>query len=97
MFGWKITRASSPESLACPATAYRLRGWPELPDRARTASVYRALSRMCQGAPVTLSWFMAQTRLGPRAADDLFNFMVGNGQLEIIDLSRFQNGPAVAH
>ena len=89
MFDWK--KSISPTcARAYPARAYRLRSWPELPSGARTAAVYQALSRMTQG-PVSLQWFIEQSRLRPRDADELFGWMVGNGQLQIIDLAKFQD------
>ncbi len=68
--------------------AYRLRAWPELPDRLRTAAVYQAFSRMCQG-PVSLGWFVDRSRMPPEAARNLFDFLVSQGDLEEIDVARF--------
>ena len=87
MFGWKKNLSALPA--ACPAVAYRLLAWPELPEHARKVNVYRALSRMSLG-PVSLEWFVAHSGLRVPQADALLNDMVGHGQLEIIDLKRFQ-------
>jgi hypothetical protein len=43
-------------------SAYRLRQWPQFPERFRTAPVLRAFSRMSVG-PVTGRWFLGQTGL----------------------------------
>ena len=42
--------------------AYRLKLWPAIPDRFRTARVLRACSRMSVG-PVTVNWFLEATGL----------------------------------
>lgn len=55
--------------------AYRLKAWPDLPVRFRTAPVLRALSRMTQG-PVTHTWFLATARLPPEQAERLLAGMV---------------------
>jgi hypothetical protein len=71
-----------------PAHAYRLKAWPCLPDRVRTAAVYRAFSRMCQG-PVSLRWFVEATRLAPQQAQALLAGLVASGELESIDIAKF--------
>jgi hypothetical protein len=88
MFDWKKRLFPTSET-AGPATAFRLLAWPDLPQPARTAAVYQALSRMSQG-PVTLQWFVDHSRLRPREADQLFGSMIRNGQLKMIDLAKFQ-------
>lgn len=82
-------------SLAWPATAYRLRSWPQLPDATRTAAVYRAFSRMSLG-PVTLRWFAVRTGLPTRTVEALFDRLVDAGTLEKIDLTRFRDEPPAA-
>ena len=90
MFGFK--KSGPARGVAYPATAYRLRAWPELPESSRTAAVYRAFSRMSMG-PVTMPWFMSQTGMPGPAAARLFDQLVGDGKVEMIDLDRFQAPP----
>jgi hypothetical protein len=93
MFGLNFTSA---RGMACPATAYRLRAWPDLPESVRTAAVYQAFSRMSQG-PVTLQWFIVHSRLAPQQAHTLFERLTGDGQIEIIDIGRFHDREAIRH
>jgi DNA-binding IclR family transcriptional regulator len=66
--------------------AYRLRAWPELPQRFRTAPVLRALSRMTLG-PVTHTWFLDRTRLAPTEAERLLAYLVAREYVERIDFA----------
>lgn len=68
--------------------AYRLTGWPDVPERLLSARVLQALSRMTLG-PVTDRWFLLQTGLGPIEAADLLAGIAAQGVLETIRL-----GPA---
>lgn len=75
--------------------AYRLKQWPQIPDRFRTARVLGACSRMTVG-PVTATWFLAHTGLDPAEASHLITTMTAQGALERIDLGRRPAGqPAV--
>lgn len=66
--------------------AYRLRAWPDLPVRFRTAPVLRALSRMTLG-PVTHTWFVDTTRLPPDEAERLLASMIASECVERIDFA----------
>jgi hypothetical protein len=67
--------------------AFRLKQWPEIPDRFRTARVLGACSRMTVG-PVTANWFLAHTGLDPADACELVSSLAGQGALERIELGR---------
>lgn len=75
--------------------AYRLKRWPEVPERFRTAPVLRALSRMSLG-PVTGKWLLTHTGLDPLHAAELMASMRKQGCLEVIDLSPYLPRPAAA-
>jgi hypothetical protein len=75
--------------------AYRLKQWPQIPDRFRTARVLGACSRMTVG-PVTANWFLSQTGLDPAEASQLLSAMHAQGALERIDFGfRATGQPAV--
>ena len=67
--------------------AYRLKLWPQIPDRFRTARVLGACSRMTVG-PVTANWFLTHTGLETADATELIASMDVQGALERIDLGR---------
>lgn len=73
--------------------AYRLKQWPQIPDRFRTARVLGACSRMTVG-PVTSSWFLSHAGLEPAAAAELVAELVAQGALERISLGRRSSGQA---
>lgn len=75
--------------------AYRLKQWPRIPDRFRTARVLGACSRMTVG-PVTSSWFLAQTGLEPAQAAELVADLLAQGALERLSLGRRSSGQAAA-
>jgi hypothetical protein len=64
--------------------AYRLKAWPDLPVRLRTAPVLRTLSRMSHG-PVTHNWFVHSTRLPVLEAEALLACMEEQEWIECID------------
>ena len=86
---FEFLRRQPPRDSELPSPAYRLRAWPDLPDALRTAAVFQAFSRMSQG-PVSLPWFIRQTRLRPDDARDLFEQLVLGGQLQVIELAGFR-------
>jgi hypothetical protein len=65
------------------ANAYRLRQWPLVPERYRTAPVLRAFSRMTIG-PVTGRWFIQHTRLSAADAAELLAEVVQQQAIETI-------------
>ena len=67
--------------------AFRLKQWPQIPDRFRTARVLGACSRMTVG-PVTANWFLSQTGLDATDAFELISSMDMQGALERIVLAR---------
>ncbi|HET8746829.1 MAG TPA: hypothetical protein VFM98_14575 [Ramlibacter sp.] len=73
--------------------AYRLKQWPQIPDRFRTARVLGACSRMTVG-PVTSNWFLTHTGLEPAAAAELVASLVAQGALECISLGRRSSSQA---
>jgi hypothetical protein len=66
--------------------AYRLKAWPELPVRLRTAPVLRTLSRMTCG-PVTHNWFVDSTRLPAERAEALLAHLMEGECVERIDFA----------
>jgi hypothetical protein len=75
--------------------AYRLKQWPQIPDRFRTARVLGACSRMTVG-PVTANWLLSQTGLEAAEASELIAILQSQGALERIDLGfRASGQPAV--
>lgn len=69
---------------------YRLKHWPELPIRHRTANVYRALSLM-SNRPVNRGWFLRHSRIKPKELDGLLDRLVAQGAVEVIDVSSYRN------
>ncbi len=72
--------------------AYRLRSWPELPERFRTAPVLRALSRMTLG-PVTHTWFLERTGLASEEAHGLLAQLLAGECIERIDFAAAPERP----
>jgi hypothetical protein len=75
--------------------AYRLKLWPAIPDRFRTARVLRACSRMSVG-PVTVNWFLEATGLDEADAAELVANLERQGAIERIELGSRDAGPADA-
>jgi hypothetical protein len=69
---------------------YRLKQWPELPQRHRTAKVYRALSLM-SNRPVSRGWFVRHSRMKVSEIDALLDRLVTEGSVEVLDVSRYPN------
>ena len=65
--------------------AYRLKQWPDIPDRFRTARVLRACSRMSVG-PVTVNWFLEATGLDAAEAAELVATLERQDAIERIEL-----------
>jgi hypothetical protein len=70
---------------------YRLRYWPELPTRDRTADVFRALSVMST-RPINRRWILAHSKLRAEQVDQLLLRLIGQGAVEVIDGSKFAAG-----
>ncbi len=73
---------------ASETLVYRLRHWPELPQRHRTAEVYRALSLM-SNRPVNRGWFLRHSRMKARDLDGLLDRLVSQGAVEVVDVSGY--------
>ena len=71
------------------ALVYRLKQWPELPARHRTAEVYKALSLM-SNRPVNRGWFLRHSRMKPKVLDALIDRLVAQGAVEVIDVSAYK-------
>jgi hypothetical protein len=67
---------------------YRLKHWPDLPSRDRTADVFRALSVM-SNRPVNRHWILANSKLRSGQLDQLLHRLVDEGAIEAIDGSKF--------
>lgn len=67
---------------------YRLKHWPELPSRVRTADVLRALSLM-SNRPVNRHWILAHSKLQAQDVDRLLARLVAQDAVEVIDGSKF--------
>lgn len=67
---------------------FRLRAWPDLPERGRTAAIYRMLSVMSQ-QPVNRQWIVTNSRMAPLELDALLLALVADGSIEVIDPARF--------
>jgi hypothetical protein len=65
---------------------YRLKFWPELPSRDRTADVFRALSVMST-RPINRDWILAHSKLRAEHVDHLLRRLVGEGAVEVVDRS----------
>src|SRR3954468_15568070 len=74
-----------PADAAAIRHAYRLRSWPQIPDRFRTARVLGALSRMTIG-PVTDDWFLSHTGLESTAVAELLASLQAQDALDTVDL-----------
>jgi hypothetical protein len=74
-----------------PGLVYRLRQWPDLPERMRTADVLRALSVM-SNRPVNREWLLRRVKLKARAVDELLAMLVTHGDVEVVDTSKFRAG-----
>lgn len=91
-FGELRFRSSQPPDSLPPGEAlvYRLKHWPELPVRHRTANVYRALSLM-SNRPVNRGWFLRHSRMKANELDGLLDRLVTQGAVEVIDVSSYRN------
>jgi hypothetical protein len=67
---------------------YRLKQWPELPARHRTADVYKALSLM-SNRPINRAWFLRHSRMKPKELDGLLDRLVAQGAVEVVDVSAY--------
>ena len=74
---------------------YRLKHWPELPSRIRTADVLRALSVM-SNRPINRHWILAHSKLRAQDVDSLLARLVEQDAVEVIDGSRFPADRAAA-
>jgi hypothetical protein len=68
---------------------YRLRHWPELPAANKTADVLRTLSVM-SNHPVNRHWLLAHSKLSARQLDQLLQWLVKKGAVDVIDTSEFE-------
>ena len=68
---------------------YRLKHWPALPDRLKTADVLRTLSVM-SNRPVNRRWILSHSRLKAEQVDDLLRRLEDENAVSIIDTSNFR-------
>lgn len=68
---------------------YRLKHWPALPDRLKTADVLRTLSVMSH-RPVNRRWILAHSRLKGEQVDDLLQRLADEDAISIIDTANFR-------
>ena len=68
---------------------YRLKHWPALPDRLKTADVLRTLSVM-SNRPVNRRWILAHSRLKADQVDDLLRRLADENAVSIIDTASFR-------
>ena len=92
----EVASTTFPETvLSVPDVAgdlvYRLKRWPVLPNRLRTAEVLRLLSVM-SSRPVRRSWVLERTRLDEHHLDLLTGRLVRQGALDILDPARLPSG-----
>jgi hypothetical protein len=71
--------------------AYRLKHWPQIPERFRTAKVLRACSRMSVG-PVTANWFHAHIGLDEAGTSELLAELASVGAIERLELGSHPAG-----
>lgn len=75
--------------------AYRLKHWPQIPERFRTVNVLRACSRMSVG-PVTANWFHSHIGLDEAGASALLAELAALGAIERLELGpRRASQPAI--
>jgi hypothetical protein len=67
---------------------YRLKQWPHLPPRQKTADVFRTLSVMSH-RPVNRRWILSSSKLSAKQVDGLLDRLVEQGAVEVIDSARF--------
>jgi hypothetical protein len=71
---------------------YRLKYWPDLRPRDRTADVFRALSVMSQ-RPVNRHWIIANSKkMHAQQVDQLLQRLIDEGAIEVIDGSKYMPG-----
>jgi hypothetical protein len=68
---------------------YRLRYWPELPAAVKTADVLGTLSVM-SNQPVSRHWLLGHSKLPARRVDQLLQWLVNEGAVEVIDASKYE-------
>ena len=68
---------------------YRLKHWPDLTPRQRTADVLRTLSVMSH-RPVNKTWILASSHLTSKQVDVLLERLVEQGAVEVIDAGKFR-------
>ena len=68
---------------------YRLKHWPALPDRLKTADVLRTLSVMSH-RPVNRRWILSHSRLKAEQVDDLLQRLADENAVSVIDTSGFR-------
>lgn len=89
LFGFLKWRCRTSEPPAAPCkTAYRLRSWPPLHGKARTADVLRVLSRMSM-RPVSAKWFVRESGLAPAEGERLLKMLVEAHHVEAIDVGSY--------
>lgn len=75
-------------ALAGDSRVYRLRTWPELPSRLRTARIYRVMSVMTH-RPVNRRWLVLRQGIAPDQADELLAYLLTENAVEVVDTADF--------
>ncbi len=76
------------KAIAGDDLVYRLRQWPDLPAKSKTADIYRTLSVMST-RPVNRHWITEFSGLAKAEVDSLLRRLTETNSVEVIDISKF--------
>lgn len=108
VFQWAMRQRTSFVEMCLPSSergivdlvdsklVYRLKHWPELPSRIRTADVLRALSVM-SNRPINRRWILQHSKLRAEDVDSLLARLIAQDAVEVIDGSGFAAKRAIGH
>jgi hypothetical protein len=85
----RVIAPAREESIPQRGLVYRLRHWPELPERMRTADVLRVLSVM-SSRPVNREWLLRHLKMKPAGVDAFVEKLVQQDDLEVVDTSKYR-------
>jgi hypothetical protein len=68
---------------------YRLRQWPDLAAKHRTAAIYKALSLM-SNRPLNRNWLLRHLPMKAGQVDRLLDLLIAQGAVEVVDASGFK-------
>lgn len=80
-----------PEPRPGDGRIYRLKRWPDLPDKHKTADVYRMLSVMSHRA-VNRQWILVTCQLKPQQIDALLDQLVREGAVDVAEIPALRAG-----